>query len=370
MKRYIATVLIALIGLLTMTQVAGASSPTIYQWGQVVAPGSPGNIPTPVQSFAATQIDSGNTANLAVLPDGAAQIWGGQPLTTATMTASQVPNVSDLVQRPVDGNHSFDFLEQPGSDPACPDSTTVVKWAPGHNDVPEVVTTLNCQDVVQLAAGASHTFALTATGQVYAWGDGNLGLGPNIKAEKNPTLNTYLTSLTGGTSSGVEITAGSTTGGILINGQAYAWGFNAQDQCGCNSTASQIFTPIKVDQGSLSFKWIDQGGNLDNNGHTLAIDTNGNIWAWGANSSGQLGNGNTINQNQPVQVLGLPSNIVDVRAGGAHSLALDANGNVWAWGSNSNGQVGNNSKKKQLLPVEVLSDVTMISAGALQSLAE
>jgi hypothetical protein len=61
--------------------------------------------------------------------------------------------------------------------------------------------------------------------------------------------------------------------------------------------------------------------------------------------------------------------IVDVRAGGMHSVALDADGNVWAWGDNHAGQVGNGRSGSVLAPVEVMSGVRMISAGALHTLA-
>jgi hypothetical protein len=68
-------------------------------------------------------------------------------------------------------------------------------------------------------------------------------------------------------------------------------------------------------------------------------------------------------------VSGLPANIVDARAGGQHSLALDSAGNVWAWGANQYGQVGNGTTTSVLLPVEVLAGVTQISAGSFHSLA-
>src|SRR5579863_4372436 len=205
-----------LIGLSTS---AAATSGAVYEWGKPVASGGPGPTPTADQSLGQVQIDAGNTADVAVLSDGSVWAWGGKPLATSTMTATKVSGVQDVVQRPVDGNHSFDFLEQPGLDSACPTSTTVVKWSPTKGAA--VVSQLNCQDVVQLAAGASHTLALTNDGRVYVWGGGSaeLGLGSGIKSESEPTLNPTATALTGGTANGVEITAGSSTSGMLVNGQ-------------------------------------------------------------------------------------------------------------------------------------------------------
>lgn len=349
---------------------ASAQPPPIYEWGQPVASGGPGATPTVTQTLATSSIDAGNAGDVAVLSDGTAVAWGGSPA-DGTMTAKPVPGVSDVIARPVDGNHSFDFLEGPGSDPACPGSTTVVKWA--NTKPPTVVTALNCKNVVQLAAGASHTIALTSSGDVYVWGGGNhgeLGLGSGITSESNPTLNPAASALTGGTSTGVEITAGSVQGGLLINGQAYYWGANTQDQCGCNSSATYIWTPTAVAQGATRFTWIDQGGNFVDNGHTLAIATDGSIWAWGDNAEGQLGDGTTTNRGVPVLVQGLPAAISDVRAGGAFSMALDGGGNVWTWGADGSHELGDGGSTNRARPVEVLSGVSAISAGAMHALAQ
>lgn len=126
----------------------------------------------------------------------------------------------------------------------------------------------------------------------------------------------------------MQLTAGSVTGGMLVHGQAYAWGLNQKGQCGCDSTAPAVTTPTAVRQGSLRFIWVDQGGNLGNNGHTLALTAQGTVWAWGDGADGQLGTGGRSNHNVPVAVMGLPK-IAAVRAGGVHSMALDTSGNVW-----------------------------------------
>lgn len=111
------------------------------------------------------------------------------------------------------------------------------------------------------------------------------------------------------------------------------------------------------------------GGNLTNDGHELALDATGAVWAWGDNARGQWGIGTQVNSNIPVVVTGLPTGMVDARVGGEHSLALDSAGNVWAWGANQYGQVGNGTTANVLLPVEVLSGIAQISAGSFHSLA-
>lgn len=344
---------------------AAATGPSVYEWGRPVATGGPGHLPTVTQSSSTlSTIDAGNYADVLVLSNGTVWGWG-----VTSMTLTQVPGVTNVVQRPVDGNGSFTAIEQPGTDSACPSSSTVVHWGKDH--APSVVTQLNCLNVVQLAEAATHTVALTSTGRVYVWGgEGEaLGLSPAVKTEKNPTLNPALTALTNGTSSGVIITTGMTSGGILVNGHAWSWGDNQYGQCGCGSTAAVITSPTPVSQGSTLYTSIDQGGNLTNDGHELALTAAGAVWAWGDNARGQLGIGTQVNSNIPVLVTGLPSSIVDVRAGGEHSLALDGAGNVWAWGDNQYGQVGNGTTTNVLPPIEVLSGVTQISAGSFHSLA-
>jgi alpha-tubulin suppressor-like RCC1 family protein len=344
---------------------AGASSPSVYDWGKLKAPGGSGALPEVRQSSSTVvAIDAGNFGDVLVLSNGSVWGWG-----VTSMTLTQVPGVSKVVQRPVDGNGSYTAIEQPGLDPACPASSTVVHW--GKNHAPAVVTELNCQNVVQLAEAATHTFALTSTGKVYVWGGGGdvLALGSSVTDEKHPTLNPALTALTHGTSAGVVITTGMTAGGILVNGHAWSWGDNQYGQCGCGSSAARIASPTPVHQGSTLYTYIDQGGNLPTDGHELALTATGAVWAWGDNARGQLGIGTQVNGNIPVAVAGLPTGIVNVRAGGEHSLALDRAGNVWAWGDNKYGQVGNGTTTSALLPVRVLSGVAQISAGSFHSLA-
>ena len=107
--------------------------------------------------------------------------------------------------------------------------------------------------------------------------------------------------------------------------------------------------------GYLSnIKAIAAGG-----GHSLALDNNGTVWAWGYNGYGQLGNGSSgASHPVPVQVKNL-NNIKAIAAGYNHLLALDNNGTVWAWGYNEYGQLGNgtNSLAPQPVPVQVTAGV-------------
>jgi len=103
---------------------------------------------------------------------------------------------------------------------------------------------------------------------------------------------------------------------------------------------------------------------------SIAHKSDGTVWAWGSNSNGQLGDGTTNNFTKPAKVAGL-SDVTSVAAGEAHSLALKKDGTVWAWGSNINGQVGDGTATDRLKPVQVnkLDQVIAIEAGGSHSIA-
>ncbi len=98
-------------------------------------------------------------------------------------------------------------------------------------------------------------------------------------------------------------------------------------------------------------------------GHTVALRGDGTVWAWGDNSSGQLGDGTYTQRDVPVQVPGLTS-VTALAAGRNHTVALRSDGTVWAWGSNSSGQLGNGTTSERLTPTRVpgLTSVTALAA--------
>ena len=110
--------------------------------------------------------------------------------------------------------------------------------------------------------------------------------------------------------------------------------------------------------------------------HSMAKKADGTIWAWGKNENGQLGNGASADSSVPVQVMGL-AGIEQISAGEYHSMALRADGTVWAWGRNQYGQLGDNTRNSSSTPVQVtgengfgyLTGVEEIAAGIGYSMA-
>ena len=325
-------------------------------------------------------IHASNDSDLAIMPNGTVKGWGTTEVAKASMTPVSIPKLNHVVQVS-GGDHSFVAIEapngiQPGS---CPSDTTVWTW--GFNiysdlgvdstarvvAVPVHVTALDGLGVVQVVAASWHMFALTCTGQVYVWGSNvseDLGTGA-VANQPVPVKNPYLTSLTGGTSSGVTLTTGSFAADILVNGSAYGWG-NNRLQCGCGSTAQSVGYPTRVQQ-SVPFTSISAGGDFDFNGHTVALDSSGRVWCWGNDTAGQCGLGTTSDVSIPTVVPGLPT-IVQAAAGGASTLYLDHLGDVWISGTDRVIK-GVADPPIKVHPVKVLSGMTLISAGAEHSLA-
>lgn len=153
---------------------------------------------------------------------------------------------------------------------------------------------------------------------------------------------------------------------LSTNGSVWAWGYNKYGQLG-NNTNDDNNSPVNL--GYFKNYPIVQvsAGTF----HSLALAFDKTVWAWGYNSNGQLGDGTASDRNGPVQVKDLKG-IVQIAAGGYHSLALKNDGTVWAWGNGGSGQLGNGANSTlQNTPVQVtgLDNVVQISGGYLHSLA-
>lgn len=153
------------------------------------------------------------------------------------------------------------------------------------------------------------------------------------------------------------------------NGNLWSWGDNASGQS-CLGDLTQRIAPTQVTSfltAPATLVAISRGYD-----HLLALDSTGKVWGCGSNTVGQIGDGASgaaNNRNAPTAVIGLPANIVQVAAASATSYALTADGNVWAWGRNQYGNLGNGSASSSTAAnatpalVPGLSDVVMIANG-------
>lgn len=156
---------------------------------------------------------------------------------------------------------------------------------------------------------------------------------------------------------------GSHSTGITTNGITYAWGLNTSGQIGDNSVVPKS-SPVAV-TGARSFTAISNGGAF-----TVALDSDGNAWSWGANNLGQLGDNTLTAKSTPIAVV---SSVFykQISSGEAHTLALAKNDELWAWGSGGNGRLGNGSTTAEQTPASVVGghSFVAVSAGAAHSLA-
>jgi alpha-tubulin suppressor-like RCC1 family protein len=132
--------------------------------------------------------------------------------------------------------------------------------------------------------------------------------------------------------------------------QLWACGYNLYGMLGDNSIVTKS-SPITVSGGGTNWKQI--GISTATALTKAAIKTDGTLWTWGANSSGQLGNNSTINRSSPVTVSGGGTNWLSVALGSEHTIALKTDGTLWTWGANYYGGLGNNSTVSRSSPATV-----------------
>src|SRR5262245_43928475 len=186
--------------------------------------------------------------------------------------------------------------------------------------------------VAAIAAGSNHTCAVTTDGAALCWGSnarGQLGDGSTTNRSEPVAVS--------GLSSGVAaIAAGSShTCALTVAGGIWCWGGNNSGQLGDGSTTDRSF-PVEVTGLSSGVAAIAAGG-----AQTCPRTTGGAALCWGYNGLGQLGNGSMTSSSSPVAVLGLSSGVTAIATGGSHSCALVTGGAALCWGYNFAGQVGN-----------------------------
>ncbi len=154
------------------------------------------------------------------------------------------------------------------------------------------------------------------------------------------------------------------SGALFGNGAYYNWGYNAAGQLGNGSTTDSA-VPVHVELPA-AVRQVFQGGSGPKNGQSIAILANGSVWAWGENDRGQLGNGTRVSSDVPLRVE-VPAGVtfVKVSSGGYANYSIDRSGRLWAWGDNRSGQLGiGTSTTVATTPVSVGIHLTQVSSTA------
>ena len=231
----------------------------------------------------------------------------------------------------------------------------------------------------QVGVGAMGSLALSSTGQLYAWGDNNFGeLGNGTMTGSSVPVAVAAGAIPPGTTISQIAAGGFHNLALSSTGQLYAWGDNLDGELG-NGTTTGWSVPVAVAAGAIppgtTITQIAAGFS-----YSLALSSTGQVYAWGDNLDGELGNGTTTGSPVPVAVAAgaIPpgTTITQIAAGGHQSLALSSTGQLYAWGDNIHGELGNGTTTSSPVPVAVSAGaippgthIIQIAAGVLQSLA-
>ena len=209
-------------------------------------------------------------------------------------------------------------------------------------------------DVISILGGSFYTSVLKSDGSVWGWGTNHYGLLGDSVGEKqySPIENSLIDNV-------ISIKSGSShMVALKRDGTVWTWGDNKYGQLG-DGTSDTRYTPVRS-VGMSGVAAIASGYS-----HTVALKSDGTIWTWGRNNEGQLGNGSTIvKSNTPLRVIGL-TGVIAIAADGYMTMALRSDGSVWAWGENASGQLGDGTTTDRNYPAKIkgLSSISTISAG-------
>lgn len=354
----------------TFSVTASSGSPVTYQWSRngVAIAGATGASYTTAATVVA---DDG--ARFAVVATNAA---GPTNSTPATLTISNLPSVT-VSQVSAGFFHSV-VLKSDGS---------VWSWGETGNGLrgvgSEPVTVLPTRaknsdgtpfnGVVQVSAGHSHTVTVKGDGTVWGWGYNAGGLGDGtaaLRASPVQAKDAAGIALT----SAVQVSAGQDHTLVLkADGSVWAWGYNSYGKLGDGTGVGGRLNPVAVlDPGGGGFTGVAKVAA--GSAHSMALKTDGTVWAWGLNNYGQLGDGTAVNVGRPVRVdispgVGL-TGVVAIAAGNSLSAAVKSDGTALTWGYNGFGGLGDGTTTSRSRPTLVkdgagnpLSGVVAVAAG-------
>jgi hypothetical protein len=198
----------------------------------------------------------------------------------------------------------------------------------------------------------THSLALASDGHVYAWGNGSNGqLGLNSDNDHTIPYQVHGVGNTqppNGLSGIVDVDAGYYHSLAVGSGDGYvySWGYNGEGELGVGTWGKGVdhYYPVKV-TSPAGFVAVSGGGF-----HSTAVQSPGVLWAWGSNSDGQLGHPDTVYRATTPWFVG---NFRSVAAGDSHTLGVSSYGGLWAWGHNNYGQLGDGTTTDRDYPVQV-----------------
>jgi alpha-tubulin suppressor-like RCC1 family protein len=341
---------------LTSSATAYATSTAYLTIGQVIRAFravTAGSHTTPVTP----KLAGGYDHSLALRSDGTVWSWGGNSkgqLGDGTIISRkspiQISNLDKVVNISASQNYSL-ALKQDGTVWGWGDNTSgQLADATKQNSL--VPKKLNIANIVSVSAGSYRSLALDKDGAVWSWGNIN-----NTPVKVNLSTNA------------IAIAAGSFHSvALLSDGTVWAWGSNLNGQIGNSSVSTSgnyASQPAKV-TGPSNIQSIISGSN-----HSFAVSSNGDVWAWGDNQYGQLGIGTKINVTNPVKATNLSGFTAIYVDGANHAIALKSDGSLYGWGYNISGQLGDGTKidKPTAVPISIGLNILSLALGKYHSMS-
>ena len=355
------------------------STGTAYCWGAnalgQLGDGTKTNHSTPVQvagGLTFTQISAGHTHTCGVTNSGAAYCWGendagklgtGEGPGSANR-ASPAAVLGGIVFEQISAGGWHTCGVTPSGVAFCWGNGfygTLGTGSTGSSNTPYPVA--GGLLFKEISAGLRHTCGVSTSGTGYCWGwnyDGQVGNG-SVTGYTNPGL-LVPTAVAGGLTF-ARISAGDYHScGVTASGPAYCWGSNIRGELGngTSGAADKVLTPTLV-LGGLSFQQISAGF-----AHTCAVTSSGLGYCWGANDNGALGDGTGAQRNLPALLGRLTLSFDRLSAGGYHTCALTPTDKAYCWGADYSGQLGDGTSiVSRLNPAAVIGGLTFdqISGG-------
>ncbi len=390
-------------GRIALVQFNGLENPEIpYTWGRdnhgqngdgsISAAVGGRTTPTQISSLSGTCIVAAGGAHGLALASNAVWSWGANGSgqlgrSTGGADTGTPAQVTAPVGLPGPTFQTVDVISAGGLHSMAMQGSNMYVWGANNNHQVNSsgTTTISTPISVSLpggavasgiAGGGIHSMAYSAgtvsTSGVYTWGgntNGQIGpSGSSVPSDQTTPVQITLGQLLAPANVGVTAVAagGTHSMALLSNGTVRTWGENTVGQLGNGSSGVAAVTAVQTVPGltGVTVTKIAAGGT-----HSLAMDSLGRVWAWGEGSQGQLGDNTATDRPSPVQVQwssGSPT-MVYIEAGWNHSLAIDSNGRVWAWGSNTNGQIGDTTNTQRNRGVQLsssnISNIQTIAAG-------
>ena len=357
-----------------------AGSSTVQHWGTFFGGTStlmPEDTITSPESLTlpgpVAEVATSNSSQYALLTNGSVYAWGlgnagqlgdgGTTNSFSTPVRVRFPAGVKIASLPID--------VMPFDTGLAVDTKGHV-WGWGDNQGGELCLGNHDQDLTPVRLPFSHVTAVAgafdhalydARGQVWACGLNSLGeLGDGTHRPSSVPVkvkglgrSAHVVSL---------VAAFANSGALLADGKYLDWGTNGEGQLGIGTRPRPSDVPVRVHLPAR-VRQITQGGSTPGNGQTLALLTNGDMYAWGADGQGQLGDGQTASQPSP-ELINPPSGVTyrTLATSGGTSYGISRTGDVYAWGGGEEGQIGNGTTESSFTQVKVASAATGISATA------